>query len=88
MDWASGHKDLPTDEAALKAWSENTTAFNARFPAGMPKTNAWGQVMGLLGKGAPDPVAFYRPQAPRCAYFKTLLGTKVNTRLEGRLGSL
>lgn len=131
VDWASGHKDLPVDEAALKAWSENTAAFNARFPAGMPatpcasgperagngvvyysvtgnvaKTNAWdpadllmavgevpsdglvgvcsaawgkvlrndypwnhfdevNQVMGLLGKGAPDPVAFYRQQAAR-----------------------
>jgi len=38
VDWASGHKDLPEDEAALKAWSENTAAFNARFPAGMPAT--------------------------------------------------
>ncbi|RZI82854.1 MAG: triacylglycerol lipase [Rubrivivax sp.] len=131
VDWASGHKDLPEDEAALKAWSENTAAFNARFPAGMPatpcasgpewasngvayysvtgnkpKTNvfdpadllmkaseipsdglvgvcsaAWGkvlrndypwnhfdevnQVLGLMGTGAPDPVAFYRQQAAR-----------------------
>jgi triacylglycerol lipase len=131
VDWASGHKDLPEDEAALKAWSENTAAFNTRFPAGMPttpcgsgaelasngvayysvtgnkpKTNgldpadllmavadipsdglvgvcsaAWGkvlrndypwnhfdevnQVLGLLGKGAPDPVAFYRQQVAR-----------------------
>ena len=131
VDWASGHKDLPVDEAALKAWSENTAAFNARFPAGMPatpctsgpalasngvlyysatgnvpKTNAWdpadllmaagdvpsdglvgvcsaawgqvlrndypwnhfdevNQVLGLMGKGAPDPVAFYRQQAAR-----------------------
>lgn len=132
VDWASGHKDLPEDEAALKAWSENSAAFNARFPAGQPttacgsgpevagngvayysvagnkpKTNvfdpadlimqvvadvpsdglvgvcsaAWGkvlrndypwnhfdeinQVMGLIGVGAPDPVAFYRQQAAR-----------------------
>ena len=131
VDWASGHQGLPTDEAALKAWSENTAAFNARFPAGQPttpcgsgpevaangvayysvtgnkpKTNfldpadlimqasevpsdglvgvcsaAWGkvlrndypwnhfdevnQVMGLMGAGAPDPVAFYRQQAAR-----------------------
>lgn len=131
VDWASGHKGLPADEAALKAWSENSAAFNARFPAGAPttpcgsgpevasngvayysvtgnkaKTNlfdpadlimqagelpsdglvgvcsaAWGkvlrsdypwnhfdevnQVMGLIGLGAPDPVAFYRQQAAR-----------------------
>lgn len=132
VDWASGHKDLPEDEAALKAWAENSAAFNARFPAGMPatpcasgpelasngvayysvtgnkpKTNfldpadllmkavadvpsdglvgvcsaAWGkvlrndypwnhfdevnQVMGLIGVGASDPVAFYRQQASR-----------------------
>jgi triacylglycerol lipase len=131
IDWLSGHKDLPTDAAALKAWADNTAAFNARLPQGMPttpcgqgtevgsngvryysiagnqpKTNKWdlidlimteadtpsdglvlvcsahwGQVLrddypwnhldeinqtfGLIGKGAPDPVAFYREQASR-----------------------
>lgn len=127
----SGHSTLPQDPAALKAWADNTAAFNARFPAGaptsqcgegpetaangvryysatgnQPKTNKWdiadllmnasdqpsdglvpvcstkwgkvlradypwnhfdeiNQVFGLLGKGAPDPVLFYRQQANR-----------------------
>lgn len=131
IDWLSGNAKLPQDPAALKAWSENTAAFNARFPAGQPaaycsegpekasngiyyysatgnkaKTNAWdisdlalteagepsdglvlvcsaywgkalrmdypwnhldevNQVLGLIGKGAPDPVGFYRQQAAR-----------------------
>src|SRR5690606_28452854 len=36
IDWLSGNAKLPQDPAALKAWSENTKAFNARFPAGQP----------------------------------------------------
>lgn len=131
ISWLSGHPKLPQDPAALQAWSANTAAFNARFPAGaptsdcgegpelasngvryysatgnQPKTNKWdvadlimteadqpsdglvlvcsakwgkvlradypwnhfdeiNQVFGLLGKGAPDPVLFYRQQANR-----------------------
>ncbi len=131
IDWLSGHADLPTDPAALKAWADNTAAFNARFPAGQPtqacgqgaeqasngiyyysvtgnqpKTNKWdlsdslmavvdvpsdglvpvcaahwgkvlrddypwnhldavNQLWGSIGKGAPDPVAFYVQQAAR-----------------------
>lgn len=131
IDWLSGAPKLPQDPAALLAWSRNTAAFNARWPAGapsspcgqgpeqasngiyfysvagkQPKTNAWdpsdailtastvpsdglvtvcaahwgkvlrddypwnhldevNQVMGLIGKGAPDPVAFYVQQAGR-----------------------
>jgi triacylglycerol lipase len=129
--WLSGHAALPQDAAALQAWSQNTAAFNARFPAGapntdcgegpelasngvryysatgnQPKTNSWdiadlimtvadqpsdglvlvcsakwgkvlrvdypwnhfdeiNQVFGLIGKGAPDPLLFYRQQANR-----------------------
>lgn len=131
IGWLSGHPNLPQDPAALQAWAENTSAFNARFPAGQPttpcgegpeqasngvyyysatgnqpKTNGWdvsdllltassvpsdglvpvcathwgkvlrndypwnhldetNQVLGLIGKGAPDPIAFYRQQANR-----------------------
>ncbi len=131
MDWLSGHPTLPENPAALQAWSENTAAFNARWPAGMPatpcgqgdelasngvryysiagnkpKTNSfdpsdslfsegsvpsdglvpvcgahWGRVLrddypwnhfdgvnqffGLIGAGAPDPVAFYVQHANR-----------------------
>lgn len=131
IDWLSGSPKLPTDPAALKAWADDTAAFNARFPAGrptqacgegaekasngiyyysatgnQPKTNKWdlsdslmavidlpsdglvpvcaahwgkvlrddypwnhldsvNQLWGNLGKGAPDPVAFYVSQASR-----------------------
>jgi triacylglycerol lipase len=131
IDWLSGSGQLPSDPNALKAWSENTAAFNARFPAGAPntpcgegpelaangvryysatgnrpKTNAWdpadlimtegtepsdglvtvcasrwgqtlrpdlpwnhfdeiNQAFGLIGRDAPDPVAFYRQHANR-----------------------
>lgn len=131
IDWLSGKPKLPQDPAALKAWAENTAAFNAKWPAGAPstpcgqgpekagngvsyysiagnkaKTNSWdpsdsifsegavpsdglvpvcaahwgqvlrddypwnhldevNQVLGLIGKGAPDPVAFYVQQANR-----------------------
>lgn len=131
IDWLSGASKLPTDPAALKAWADDTAAFNTQFPAGMPtaycgqgaekasngiyyysvtgnqpKTNKWdlaeavmtvsdiptdglvpvcaahwgkmlrddypwnhldsvNQTFGAIGKGAPDPVAFYRAQASR-----------------------
>lgn len=131
IDWLSGHGALPQDPAALSAWANDTAAFNALWPAGMPttpcgqgpelagngvryyaiagntaKTNAWdpsdllfkegaepsdglvpvcaahwgrvlrddypwnhldgvNQFFGLIGKGAPDPVAFYVQQAGR-----------------------
>jgi triacylglycerol lipase len=131
IDWLSGVPKLPQDPAALLAWAQNTSAFNARFPAGapvqpcgqgpelaangvayysvtgnQPKTNGWdpldailtpssvpsdglvtvcaahwgkvlrddypwnhldqvNQTLGLIGKGAPDPVAFYVQQANR-----------------------
>ena len=131
IDWLSGNPKLPQDPAALLAWAQDTAAFNARWPAGMPttpcgqgpekasnginyysiagntaKTNSWdpsdailsegpvpsdglvpvcaahwglvlrddypwnhldevNQVLGLIGKGAPDPVAFYVQQANR-----------------------
>lgn len=38
IDWLSGSPGLPQDPAALKAWAENTAAFNAQWPAGMPTT--------------------------------------------------
>ena len=38
IDWLSGSPDLPQNPAALKAWAENTAAFNAQWPAGKPTT--------------------------------------------------
>ena len=50
IDFLSGSAGLPADPAALKAWSENTAAFNARFPAGAP-TSPCGQGPELAANG-------------------------------------
>lgn len=50
IDFLSGSAGLPADPAALKAWSENTAAFNTRFPAGAP-TSPCGQGPELAANG-------------------------------------